>query len=97
MSVRWSVHDAFVKIEKYIGKSLFFAGILHVHPFFGLYPIILSLCLLPYPSVCPSIHTYVSNQIVKIEKSIAKSSEINWSQWYNSMEIDNIHKMEKKY
>ena len=97
MSVRWSVHDAFVKIEKYIGKSLFFAGILHVHPFFGLYPIILSLCLLLYPSVCTSIHTYVSNQIVKIEKSIAKSSEINWSQWYNSMEIDNIHKMEKKY
>ena len=40
-------------------------------------PIILSVCPLFCQSVCPSIHPYVCNHIVKIAKSIAKSSKIN--------------------
>ena len=69
MSVRWSVgpsvywlvrqlvRNAFVKIAKSIGKSSFFACMLHVHPFMGLsthysvcLSIILSICLSIRPS-----------------------------------------------
>ena len=89
------VRYTFVKIAKSIGKSSFFLQF---------YASIHSLvCLSTYLSVFPlfspfdwpSIHTYICNHIVKIAKSIAKLSESNGNQWYNSMERHNINRRKK--
>merc|ERR1712002_764717 len=58
-------------------------------------PIILSVCPLFCPSLCTSLHPHVCNHIVKIAKSIAKSSKSIEIQWYNSIKTDNIHRMKK--
>ena len=56
-------------------------------------PIILSVCPLFCPSGYPSIHPYICNHIVKIAKSIAKSSEINMK---SMVHLENEKNIEKK-
>jgi len=85
--VRPSVRNAFVKIAKSIGKWLFFAYPpiqWSVRPYFVCLSIILSV----HHSVYPSVHLYDCSHIVKIGKSIAKSSKWNLS----SMKWKNIEK-----
>ena len=80
-SVGRSVRNAFVKIAKSIGKWLFFA---YLCTYIACPTIYWSVCPLFWLSVHHSVHPYVCSHIVKIAKSIAKSSKSIWSQWNNS-------------